>query len=473
MQNKEKKILISWADIEERCFIVQMNLEELLFNFDCLSVYRKFLEDKIIEKLYKLIDYINNDQPQFNVFTRLYNEFFIELIASNSTATLEEYVIEKIIFDENPFSMLAEKECFEDIDKQLVKAVSRDLDSLYAISSITSGEIKEFALKKISGSRLQRDAINGLASWEFEKKSKCSKKTFSVQCNDVFNEFYLNSTWGEKVKKLADFYYKNGCGIFARYSAFVWERKENGGYLRGIESPDPIRLSDFIGYEEQRLDVIKNTEKFVNGLPANNVLLYGDRGTGKSSTVKAIGNEYSESGLRIIEVSKKHLTDFPAIIRQVKNRKCKFIIFVDDLSFEDTEESYTVLKSVLEGGVENRPDNVLIYATSNRRHLIKEKFSERAGLKSDSLDDEVRARDTIQEKLSLSERFGITVIFSSPDKKEFLEIVEGLAAKRGINVDKDWLQKEAIKWELMYNGRSARTAKQFIDWLEGSEFLNN
>jgi predicted AAA+ superfamily ATPase len=449
-----------------------MNLEELLFNFDCLSIYRKFLEDKVIEKLYKLIDYINKDKPQINGFMRLYNEFYFELVTLNSTATFKEYIIEKIIFDENPFSMLGEKECFENIDKHLIKAVSRDLDSLYAISSITSDEIKEFALEKICGSSLERDAVNNLASWEFEKKSKCSKKTFSLQCNDIFNEFYLGSTWGEKVKEIGDFYYKNGCGIFARYSAFVWEHTEDAsGYLRGIESPDPVRLSDFIGYEEQRLDVIKNTEKFVNGFSANNVLLYGDRGTGKSSTVKAIGNEYSESGLRIIEVSKKHLTDFPAIIRQVKNRKCKFIIFVDDLSFEDTEESYTVLKSVLEGGVENRPDNVLIYATSNRRHLVKEKFSEREGLKSGNFDDEVRARDTIQEKLSLSERFGITVVFSSPDKKEFLEIVEGLAEKRGINVDKDWLQKEAMKWELMYNGRSARTAKQFIDWLEGSEFL--
>jgi len=231
-------------------------------------------------------------------------------------------------------------------------------------------------------------------------------------------------------------------------------------------------LSDFIGYERERLEVVENTEKFVRGLPANNVLLYGDRGTGKSSTVKAIANEYKEQGLRIIEIPRKYLVDFPAVLRLIKGRKCRFIIFIDDLAFEDSEESYTVLKSVLEGGVENRPDNVLIYATSNRRHLIKEKFSDRAGLKSVDPDDEVRAQDTLQEKLSLSERFGITVVFTSPDKKGFLQIVEGLAAKRGINIDKDTLQREAMKWELMYNGRSARTARQFIDWLEGNESLN-
>jgi predicted AAA+ superfamily ATPase len=261
--------------------------------------------------------------------------------------------------------------------------------------------------------------------------------------------------------------------MFARYGAFVWESIEGKSCLRGIEVPDPIRLSDFIGYEQERLEVIENTEKFLKGLPANNVLLYGDRGTGKSSTVKAIVNEYREMGLRIIEIPRKHLVDFPAVIRQIKGRKCKFIIFVDDLAFEDSEESYTVLKSILEGGVENRPDNVLIYATSNRRHLIKEKFSDRAGFRSDDPDDEIRAQDTMQEKLSLSERFGITVIFSSPDKKRYLGIVEGLAAQRGINIDRDRLQKEAMKWELMYNGRSARTAKQFVDWLEGNERLRS
>ncbi|NLP13617.1 MAG: ATP-binding protein [Clostridium sp.] len=475
-----------------------MSLKELVLNFESLSVYRNLLEDKVIKKLHELINFLDGDKLELDGFVRLYNEFFFQLTVSNSTGTFKNYIIEKLIFDENPFSRLAEGVCFEDIDEHLIQAVSKDLDSLYAISCLTSNEIKKLAVDKICSCGMERDVKNKLPdmtrknrppvsknrppvllvleklpSWEFQKKSNSNRKVFSIQYQRMVEILHSCSRWGDKAKELSEFYYRNGSGMFARYGAFVWESIEGKSCLRGIEVPDPIRLSDFIGYEQERLEVIENTEKFLKGLPANNVLLYGDRGTGKSSTVKAIVNEYREMGLRIIEIPRKHLVDFPAVIRQIKGRKCKFIIFVDDLAFEDSEESYTVLKSILEGGVENRPDNVLIYATSNRRHLIKEKFSDRAGFRSDDPDDEIRAQDTMQEKLSLSERFGITVIFSSPDKKRYLGIVEGLAAQRGINIDRDRLQKEAMKWELMYNGRSARTAKQFVDWLEGNERLRS
>lgn len=470
--------------------MTEMNLKELVLNFEVLAVYRNLLEDKVIKKLYGLISYLDGDKPELDGFIRLYNEFFFQLTVSNSTGTFKDYIIEKLIFDETPFSLLAEGVCFEDIDDHLIQAVSRDLDSLYAISCLTSNEIKKLAVDRICSCDIERNVsdefpdmtrknrppvllVEKLPSWEFQKKPDSNHKVFSIQYRKMIEILHSCSRWGEKVKELADFYYRNGSGMFARYGAFVWESIEGKSCLRGIEVPDPIRLSDFIGYEQERLEVIENTEKFLKGLPANNVLLYGDRGTGKSSTVKAIANEYREMGLIIIEIPRKHLVDFPAVIRQIKGRKCRFIIFIDDLAFEDSEESYTVLKSVLEGGVENRPDNVLIYATSNRRHLIKEKFSDRAGFRSDNPDDEIRAQDTMQEKLSLSERFGITVIFSSPDKKRYLEIVEGLAVQRGIHIDRDRLQKEAMKWELMYNGRSARTAKQFVDWLEGNERLGN
>jgi uncharacterized protein len=228
-------------------------------------------------------------------------------------------------------------------------------------------------------------------------------------------------------------------------------------------------LQDLVSYDLERSEVINNTLQFLKGFPANNILLYGDRGTGKSSTVKAILNEYYNQGLRLIEVSKSHLIDFPEIIADLKERKQKFIIFVDDLSFDDNEQNHNSLKAVLEGGIESKPSNVLIYATSNRRHLIKEKFSDRVGFQSGNADDEVRSADTMQEKLSLSDRFGITVVFSSPNKDKYLEIVEGLAIKRGLAFDKESLKKEALKWELWYNGRSPRTARQFIDWLEGEK----
>ncbi|MGB9793080.1 MAG: ATP-binding protein, partial [Thermacetogeniaceae bacterium] len=219
--------------------------------------------------------------------------------------------------------------------------------------------------------------------------------------------------------------------------------------------------------EAERAEVIENTIHFLSGFPANNVLLYGDRGTGKSSTVKALLNEFHERGLRLVELPKEYLSDFPEVLRKLKGRCLKFIIFIDDLAFEDSAESYTALKAVLEGGLESRPSNVVVYATSNRRHLIKEKFSDRGGLHYGSPDDEVRAHDTIQEKLSLADRFGITVIFPSPDKEQYLKIVEGIAAKRGLNIEKEQLHEEALRWEKRNNGRSPRTARQFVDWLEG------
>jgi len=446
--------------------LINVNFNELLLELDSLSVYRNLLNDSVIKKLYELGDLIYKKEPGTDEFIKKYNEFFFEL-TSGSIQSLKEHIIELILFDENPYSRQSEKLPFENIDKVLIDAASKDLDRLHVISALTSRKFKDYALENICKYESEKRFIDSLPAWEFDGRSNQGKRKLSQNCQKMIDVLVSSNKWGECVKNLSDFYFTNGSGIFARYHAFVWEPSEKPS-LRGVEFPDPIRLSDFIGYEQQRLEVIENTEKFVRGLPANNVLLYGDRGTGKSSTVKAIANEYREQGLRIIEIPRKYLVDFPAVLKLNKGRSCKFIIFIDDLAFEDSEESYTVLKSVLEGGVENRPDNVLIYATSNRRHLIKEKFSDRAGFKSDDPYDEIRAQDTMQEKLSLSERFGITVVFSSPDKKQFLQIVEGLVAKRGINIDKDTLQREAMKWELMYNGRSARTARQFVDWLEGS-----
>ena len=240
-----------------------------------------------------------------------------------------------------------------------------------------------------------------------------------------------------------------------------------------MDDPDPVRLSDFIGYEQQRNEIIDNTLRFLKGYPANNLLLYGDRGTGKSSTVKALLNEYHALGLRIIEVSKELMPDFNQILRIIRNRPQKFIIFIDDLSFSDDESTYTALKAVLEGSLESKPGNILVYATTNRRHLVRERFSDRAGLMSDQADDEIHAADTMEEKLSLADRFGMTITFTAPDQEEYLGIVEELAQKRGIRIEKDVLRKQAVQWEMLYNGRSPRTALQFINWLEGYQKMKN
>ena len=285
--------------------------------------------------------------------------------------------------------------------------------------------------------------------------------------SDIYDVLYASEDWSEEIEPLAAYYSQSGCGIFNQYRAFRWNRDKAPGYLTGVESPDPIRLSQLIGYERERSVVIGNTLQFLQGLPSNNILLYGDRGTGKSAAVKAILNEYTDRKLRLIEVSKYHLSDLPYIMETLRNRGMKFILFIDDLSFESDETSYRELKSILEGGIEARPRNIVIYATSNRRHLIREYFSER------STADEVGSQDTLQEKLSLSDRFGITVTFSLPDKEGYLQIAEGLAKQRGLSVNPQELREKAWKWEMRYNGRSPRTARQFIDHLEGELQLKN
>lgn len=287
-----------------------INVNELMLAFDSLCVYRNLINDRVIKKLYELGVLVYRKEPGADEFIRKYNEFFFELANSSSIQSLKEHVIKLILFDENPFSRQSEKLPFDSINEILIDAASKDLDRLYYISCITSDVLKEYALENICTCEVEKRFVNSLPAWDFENIRGYEQKKLSHNCEKITDIFTSRSNWGECVKYLSDFYYTNGCGIFARYNAFVWEPAEGEPSLRGIESPDPICLSDFIGYEQERLEVIENTEKFVRGLPANNVLLYGDRGTGKSSTVKAIANEYKDQGLRIIEIPRSILWIF-------------------------------------------------------------------------------------------------------------------------------------------------------------------
>ena len=227
-----------------------------------------------------------------------------------------------------------------------------------------------------------------------------------------------------------------------------------------------MRLEDLVGYEIPKQKLIENTEAFVRGRKANNCLLFGDAGTGKSSSIKGILNRYYDEGLRIIEVYKHQFQDLNQVIAQIKDRNYKFIIYMDDLSFEEFEIEYKYLKAVIEGGLERKPDNILIYATSNRRHLVRE----RAGDKLEVGDgDDLHSSDTVQEKLSLVYRFGVRIYFGAPDRKEFHTIVKVLAERHGIKMPEDQLLLEAGKWEISHGGLTGRTAQQFIDHLLGKE----
>lgn len=261
---------------------------------------------------------------------------------------------------------------------------------------------------------------------------------------------------------LTEFYKDYGVGKFGLHKAFRIKHDENGVQIEPILNIAHVHLDDLVGYEIPKKKLIDNTEAFVKGKKANNCLLFGDAGTGKSSSIKAIANEYYGDGLRIIEVYKHQFQDLNDVIAQVKNRNYKFIIYMDDLSFEDFEIEYKYLKAVIEGGLEKKPNNVLIYATSNRRHLVREKFSD----KEDRRDD-LHAGDTVQEKLSLVSRFGVTIFFCAPDKKQFQEIVKTLAERYRVNMPEEELLLEANKWELAHGGLSGRTAQQFIDYLLG------
>jgi predicted AAA+ superfamily ATPase len=238
--------------------------------------------------------------------------------------------------------------------------------------------------------------------------------------------------------------------------------------FHAINNMDTVMLDDLIGYEIQKKKLVDNTRAFVEGKKANNALLFGDSGTGKSTSIKAIVNEFYPQGLRMIEIYKHQFKDLSAVIAQIKNRNYKFIIYMDDLSFEEFEVEYKFLKAVIEGGVETRPDNILIYATSNRRHLIKETWNDRDDVK---IDNGMHQSDTMEEKLSLVNRFGVTINYSKPSQKEYFHIVIELARKAGITEEQmndEFLRAEANKWELSHGGISGRTAQQFVNYLLGT-----
>ncbi len=256
-----------------------------------------------------------------------------------------------------------------------------------------------------------------------------------------------------------------GVGQIGLNKAFRIRSGAEGVSLLPIYNTDKVMLADLVGYEEQKRQLRANTEAFLAGRPANNVLLYGDAGTGKSSSVKALINEYYDRGLRMIELYKHQFRDLSTVIAQIKDRNYRFILFLDDLSFEENEVEYKFLKAVIEGGVETRPENVLLYATSNRRNLIRETWKDRGDMEHDN---DVHRSDTLEEKLSLSARFGVRIHYGDPNLSQFQQIVLALAERQGLTLERAALLAEANKWELRHGGRSGRTAQQFIDHLDGS-----
>jgi predicted AAA+ superfamily ATPase len=281
--------------------------------------------------------------------------------------------------------------------------------------------------------------------------------------------FAGNADWAAALPALGARIRSRGAGDLGLYNAFSWS---GGASLRPALRPDPIRPADLWGYEAQRSVVTANTLRFLEGKGANNLLLYGDRGTGKSATVKAVCNEYAPRGLRLIEVRKGDLPELPVLLDALAARAPRFVIFIDDLSFESADDSFTGLKALLEGRVESRPANVVIYATSNRRHLAPERFADRPGLAeaaNAASTGEVRAFDAMQEQLSLADRFGLTLVYAAPSQEEYLRIACFIGRRRGVLEagEEERFRDNALRWERWFNGRSPRTAAQYVEWVAG------
>lgn len=265
--------------------------------------------------------------------------------------------------------------------------------------------------------------------------------------------------WGGLAADLAAYHRRAGAGLLGSHWYLQW----TGHRLEGIADPDLFDLDDLVGMEKAKATVLRNTEQFLRGAPANNLLLYGSRGTGKSSMVRGLAPRYGEAGLRLVAVARSAMGTVAELFRRLRREPCRFILFLDDLSFEETEADYKAFKSMVEGTLEQRPDNVVLYATTNRRHLVPERWTDRHSPDT----AEVHGQDTMEEKLSLADRFGLTVLFTKPSQDEYLAIVMHMAQARGLQVPEAILREEALRWVMWQNSRSGRAARQFLDDLEG------
>ncbi|MDO5114730.1 MAG: ATP-binding protein [Synergistaceae bacterium] len=351
---------------------------------------------------------------------------------------------------ENPFSLARERR--GDLPGTMRELAMEDFETIFDYMNYDLRELEaELGVDLIGRVGSFRPAEAGALSFGRAAGAAAGKLAAAVGAAASPRELY---------DAAAAFYRDYGVGKFALYNGFRWDA-EARDIVPALPLED-ISFDGLVGYEEQKARLRENTEAFLEGRPANNVLLYGEAGTGKSSSIKALLNEYAPRGLRMIEVYKHQIADLETLLDIVKRRNYKFILFMDDLSFEQFEVEYKFLKAFIEGGLEKRPDNVLIYATSNRRHLMKESWSDRA-----DKDDDMHESETMQEKMSLVDRFGLLIRYLSPEQKEYFDIVHRLAAEYGVEMEAEELEKGAVRWELRHGGFSGRAARQYIEHLAG------
>ncbi|MCI8866287.1 MAG: ATP-binding protein [Lachnospiraceae bacterium] len=427
-----------------------------------LLIYGDMPKDAILMQLADIIRKMDEKgQTKEELVTRVYTQMKHLLQVATDYGfdrnLWHNYLTFLLITSENPFSITCEK----------VGA------SEGSVNDFAKGDFRAFKeLFDYDFGHLERylgiDCFSRISHYQaIGKKERMYNKNVSEKVQAL--SLQLEAARGEEdfFACVTGFYRDYGVGMFGLNKAFrILPRPDGSVAFHAINNMDAVMLDDLVGYEVQKKKLIDNTSAFVRGKKANNVLLFGDSGTGKSTSVKAIVNEFYPQGLRMIEIYKHQFKDLSTVIARIKNRNYKFIIYMDDLSFEDFEVEYKFLKAVIEGGVETRPDNILIYATSNRRHLIKENWSDRSDMEHDN---GMHRSDTMEEKLSLVNRFGVTINYSKPSQKEYFHIVTELARKAGILLPEKELCAEANKWELSHGGISGRTAQQFVNYLLGQE----
>ena len=426
-----------------------------------LLIYGDMPKDSILMELSSIIrEFKGENYKKDEIITRIYHQ--VKRILEVSTDygfdrnLWHNYLTYLLITNENPFSLTCEKVgandgsvnyCAKNDFKQFMKLFDYDFKPMEEELGIDCFE------------KLQNYKAIGKTELMYNKNVSEKVQSLSLKLENAKDE-------NEFFDYVTEFYKQYGVGMFGLNKAFRIKDGDGPLEFHAINNMDKVVLDDLVGYEIQKKKLVDNTEAFVQGRKANNCLLFGDSGTGKSTSIKAIVNEYYEQGLRMIEIYKHQFKDLSNVIAAIKNRNYKFIIYMDDLSFEEIEIEYKFLKAVIEGGVETKPENILIYATSNRRHLIKETWNDRSDVQ---VENGMHKSDTMEEKLSLVHRFGVTINYSKPTQKEYFEIAVELCRRLGVKLSDDEIKAEANKWELSHGGISGRTAQQFANYLAGQQ----
>ena len=433
MYNIVSKLLI-YGDMDEESILMQ--LSDIFRCMDEGSQTKDVLRTRVFKQVKRILEVATDYAFDKNLW--------------------HNYLTYLLITNENPFSITCEK----------VGASEGSVNHFAKSDFKAFKELFDFDFGRIEA-ELGVDCFSRISDYQaIGKPELMYNKNVSEKVQALSERLETAKDENEFFDMVTDFYKAYGVGMFGLNKAFrIEECGDNNIRFRAINNMDKVVLSDLVGYEIQKQKLVENTEAFVEGRKANNVLLFGDSGTGKSTSIKAIVNEYYDQGLRMIEIYKHQFKDLSNVIAQIKNRNYKFIIYMDDLSFEEFEIEYKYLKAVIEGGLEKKPDNILIYATSNRRHLVREKSSDKLEIMDD---DDLHSSDTVQEKLSLVYRFGVRIYYGAPSKKEFQTIVKELAQRNKITMPEEELLLEANKWELSHGGLTGRTAQQFIDHLLGT-----